>query len=74
MKLQNLRRFFRNIILLIPSIKINQIDWSWWWVSPLWIGFALTLVIALFILLVIIYIILKYVFNIPLKSKSILSP
>jgi dipeptide/tripeptide permease len=64
---------FQEYYYSIPSIKINnQIDWSWWWVtSPLWIGHSL---IALFILLVIvIYIILKYV-NIPLKSKSILSP
>jgi hypothetical protein len=34
------KEVFRNIIILIFLVKItNQIDWSWWWVTSLWIGF-----------------------------------
>lgn len=34
-------------ILFIGLKLTDYIDWSWWWVlSPLWIGFALWLVIV----------------------------
>jgi ABC-type antimicrobial peptide transport system permease subunit len=34
-------------IVFIVLKLTHVIDWSWWWVlSPLWIGFALFLVIA----------------------------
>jgi hypothetical protein len=33
-------------VLFIGLKLTNYIDWSWWWVlSPLWIGFAMVLVI-----------------------------
>ena len=35
------------IVFLVLKLT-HVIDWSWWWVtSPLWIGFALTLVLLL---------------------------
>lgn len=31
----------------------NVITWSWWWVlSPLWIGFAITIFILLIVILI----------------------
>jgi hypothetical protein len=38
------------LFLIFLVLKLtNQIDWSWWWVtSPLWIGFALSLLPYLF--------------------------
>lgn len=37
------------LFLIFLVLKLtNQIDWSWWWVtSPLWISFALLIVIIL---------------------------
>jgi len=36
------------LALLFITLKLlGKIDWSWWWVlSPLWIGFAILLVIV----------------------------
>lgn len=34
-------------ILFIALKLLGYIDWSWWWVlSPLWIGFAIALVLV----------------------------
>ena len=40
-------------IVFIVLKLTNVIDWSWWWVlAPLWIGFALAvLIIGLFLLI-----------------------
>lgn len=39
-------------IVLIVLKLTSVIDWSWWWVlSPLWIGFALWLLIVAVVLL-----------------------
>lgn len=39
------------VIFLILKLT-HYIDWSWWWVtSPLWIGFALWLVLFIIILI-----------------------
>ena len=41
-------------IAFIVLKLIGVITWSWWWVlSPLWIGFALFVVVLLIVLLVI---------------------
>lgn len=33
-------------IVFVTLKLLEKIDWSWWWVlSPLWIGFALLMVI-----------------------------
>lgn len=39
------------LTILFVGLKLTDyIDWSWWWVlSPLWIGFALWLVIVLIV-------------------------
>jgi hypothetical protein len=39
--------------LLFIGLKLgHQIDWSWWWItSPLWIGPAVLLTIAVFLLI-----------------------
>ena len=35
-------------VLFIGLKLTNHIDWSWWWVlSPLWIGFAVGVVIVI---------------------------
>ena len=40
------------LTVLFVGLKLtNHIDWSWWWVlSPLWIGFAIGVVILLIVL------------------------
>ncbi len=41
-------------IAFIVLKLVGVIAWSWWWVlSPLWIGFALFVVVLLIVLLVI---------------------
>lgn len=41
------------LTLLFIALKLTDIiDWSWWWVlSPVWIGFSLSLIVALLIVL-----------------------
>ena len=41
--------------LVFVILKLTHVvDWSWWWVlSPLWIPFAILLVIIIFALLII---------------------
>ncbi len=40
-------------ILFIYLKLTEKIDWSWWWVlSPIWIGFALLILILLIVLIV----------------------
>ena len=42
------------LTLLFIGLKLGKvIDWSWWWVlSPMWIVFALVLVILLIVFLI----------------------
>lgn len=40
------------VVFLILKL-IGKITWSWWWVTfPLWIGFAVWIVVVLIIILV----------------------
>ena len=43
--------FLGVLTLLFIALKLcNVIDWSWWWVlSPLWIPFALVIVLIMFL-------------------------
>ena len=43
--------FLGLLTLLFIALKLcNIIDWSWWWVlSPLWIPFALVIVLIMFL-------------------------
>ena len=47
------------LTVLFVGLKLtNHIDWSWWWVlSPLWIGFAIGVVVLIIVLFL--YFILK---------------
>ena len=40
------------LTVLFVGLKLtNHIDWSWWWVlSPLWIGFAIGVVVLIIVL------------------------
>jgi hypothetical protein len=39
-------------IIFIVLKVLDKIDWSWWWVfSPLWIGFAIWLFLAVLIVI-----------------------
>jgi hypothetical protein len=42
------------LFLIFLVLKLtNLIDWSWWWVtSPLWIGFAILLIILIGVLII----------------------
>lgn len=43
-------------IAFIVLKLLNVIDWSWWWVlSPLWISFALALLVAVGVFIFIIW-------------------
>mgnify|MGYP003537244444 CR=1 FL=1 len=41
------------LFLIFLVLKLTgSIDWSWWWVTaPLWIGFAILFVIAIFMII-----------------------
>jgi hypothetical protein len=40
-------------ILFIFLKLIGKIDWSWWWVlSPLWIGFAISMAFIIVLLII----------------------
>ena len=43
--------FLGLLTILFIALKLcNVIDWSWWWVlSPLWIPFALVIVLIMFL-------------------------
>lgn len=42
------------LFLIFLVLKLTgSIDWSWWWVTaPLWIGFAIFFVIAIFMIII----------------------
>ncbi len=43
------------IALLVLKLT-GVIDWSWWWITaPLWGGFAIFLVVILFVLLIMLF-------------------
>jgi hypothetical protein len=46
--------FGSTLFLIFLVLKLtNLIDWSWWWVtSPLWIGFAILLIVLIGVLII----------------------
>jgi len=48
------------VVFLVLKLT-HYIDWSWWWVtSPLWIGFALGLVLVIIICIINVILYWKY--------------
>jgi membrane protein YdbS with pleckstrin-like domain len=44
-------------IIFILLKVFGYISWSWWWVfSPLWIGFAVTMIILMFVTILAVFV------------------